>query len=124
MADRISARRGNANAFFVTLNAGLLAVAETLGLWTVSLLGIFLTAAWWFLLGSYRKLNRAKFNVIQQMEERLPVQPFKDEWAILKDEVVERELGKRKWLRKITDPLSRYAELSVVEQLVLLGFGV
>jgi len=50
MADRVSARRGLANTFFLTVNTGLAA------------------------LQSYRKLNAAKFKVINAIEPRLPLQ--------------------------------------------------
>jgi hypothetical protein len=53
-------------------------------------------------------LNAAKFDVINKLEERLPVAPFKDEWAIL-----DRKDG----------PLhKRYAALSFVEQTVPVAF--
>jgi hypothetical protein len=90
MADRVSARRAVANAFFLTVNTTLVAVV---GLRTVSpdstLLSIAVCAAgvavagcWWLLLRVYRRLNGAKFKVINQIEvEHLPVRPYTDEWA-------------------------------------------
>jgi hypothetical protein len=39
---------------------------------------------WWLLLRAYRRLNSAKFAVINQVEaEHLPVKPYTGEWANL-----------------------------------------
>lgn len=96
MADRISARRAVANSFFLTISAGLAGVLGTAKLqWYVAVAGIVVAATWWALLKSYRDLNRAKFQVIVAMEERLPVKVFGDEWAILKANPRRyRELGR------------------------------
>ena len=97
MADRVSARRATANAFFLTAQTALVAV---LGLatpsllkapwWTafaVSLAGVALSASWWLQLRGYRDLNAAKFTVINAIEEDLPVKVFTDEWAVLQNRV-------------------------------------
>lgn len=107
MADRISARRATANAFFLTAQTALVAViglaAPSLlraSWWTslaVSLAGVTLSASWWLQLRSYRDLNGAKFAVINAIEKVLPVKVFTDEWALL-----EAGLGavrKRKYLK-------------------------
>lgn len=92
MADRVSARRATANAFFLTVNTTLVAVvglrSDTGGSAllpvSVCLAGVAVAACWWFLLRNYRKLNEAKFVVINKIEaEHLPVKPFSDEWEIL-----------------------------------------
>ena len=111
MADRVSARRATANSFFVTVQSALVtAFAFSNGKqWPLAVAGIIVAAAWWLSLRSYRMLNAAKFAVINEMEERLPASPYKDEWAILK-----REDG----------PLhKRYAALSFVEQTVPVAFA-
>ena len=127
MADRVSARRATANSFFLTLQTGLAAVLGAFGvrgtegtpgdtdrfvLFLAAMAGVILAAAWWLLLRSYRTLNRAKFEVINQIETtHLPIQPFVDEWALLKED----DPVRRRWQ-------SRYAELSFTEQVVPLGF--
>lgn len=92
MADRTSARRAAANAFFLMVNTTLVAVVglrrETDGSAllpiSVCVAGIVVAACWWFLLRNYRRLNEAKFAVINQIEaNHLPVRPFLDEWAVL-----------------------------------------
>jgi hypothetical protein len=85
MADRISARRGVANSFFLTINTGLAALLGGSDLrWYVAVAGIVICVSWWALLKSYRDLNAAKFGVILAMEARLPAQIFGDEWERLK----------------------------------------
>jgi len=92
MADRVSARRAVANAFFLTVNTTLVAVvglrgaAASSALLTVSVCvaGIVVAGCWWFLLRNYRRLNEAKFAVINRIEaEHLPVKVFSEEWAML-----------------------------------------
>ena len=36
--------------------------------------------SWLLLIRSYRNLNKAKFKVISELEDRLPVAPFDREW--------------------------------------------
>jgi hypothetical protein len=74
---------------------------------------LVLAGTWWLLLRSYRKLNAAKFAVIGQMEEALPVKLFNEEWRHLKG-------GDPTIKRRFRD---RYAELALVEQLVPAVFA-
>lgn len=92
MADRMSARRAVANAFFLTVNTTLVAVvglrAEGCGsrlpYIAVCAAGVVVAVCWWFLLQNYRRLSEAKFVVINRIEdEHLPVKVFKDEWSEL-----------------------------------------
>lgn len=94
MADRVSARRATANAFFLTVNTTLVAVVglrseisgSSLLPVSVCVAGVAVAACWWFLLRNYRRLNEAKFVVINRIEaEHLPVQPFSDEWKVLSE---------------------------------------
>src|SRR5579884_3786403 len=98
MADRTSARRAGANTFFFTLHAALAAFVgvvsaarkppphatvpsfDAFGLVVVALAGVVLSMTWWVLLRYYRRLNRAKFVVINDMETALPAQPYTREW--------------------------------------------
>ena len=94
MADRISARRALTNTFFLTLNT---AVFTLIGVFVQNeqqaatwLLAFPLTAllgqcgAWFYLVRSYRQLNTAKYQVIGQLEERLPASPYwRAEWNAL-----------------------------------------
>ncbi|GAA0421063.1 membrane protein [Acrocarpospora corrugata] len=119
MADRVSARRGTANVFFLTLNTSVFTAVGVLGQnppdgpkvllivpWLV-LVGQCL--AWFWLLRSYRQLNSAKYAVVGAIEEQLPVSPYwRAEWAALGE-------GK--------DP-ARYWPLSHVEQWIPFFFAV
>jgi hypothetical protein len=120
MADRVSARRAGANAFFISVQS---AVVATLGflaarrppppdgvLLAVAGAGVLGAAVWFTLLRAYRLLNRAKFEVILELEKQLPAQIFTDEWAVLKQDPVKRWGG-------------RYVELGSVERLAPLLFA-
>jgi hypothetical protein len=113
MADRVSARRATANAFFLTVNTALLAYLSSGlddALRLVALAGIALSGTWWALLKSYRDLNAAKFGVITKMEKKLEAQIFDEEWKSLMEK---RREGWR----------GRYAEFGAVERLVPLIFA-
>jgi hypothetical protein len=123
MADRVSARRATANAFFLTINTALLAFVSSGSLkvlWLVALAGIALSGTWWILLKSYRDLNAAKFGVILEMETKLEARVYGDEWKVLKEDRPKEESPqenrpKRWW--------EGYAELGKVERFVPLVFA-
>ena len=129
LADRVSARRSTANAFFLTAESALITVVTfVLGKQKPELpvkaaviaVGVLLSAAWWLQLRSYRDLNRAKFDVLTSLEAQLPVRLFSDEQQSLKRDPVAGWRG-------------RYAELGTSERtipwlfalvwLLLLGIG-
>jgi hypothetical protein len=70
MADRVSARRMQANTFFLAVNTGLIAV-------------LVLCYGWWRIVGSYRQLSSGKHAVILEIETLLPAAPYAAEWAVL-----------------------------------------
>jgi len=88
-AENISTRRQTANSFFVTINTALIALISYIHLgnsgamtyyWLVSLSGIAISFMWYRLIRSYRDINSAKFQVLHQIEKRLPINPFDAEW--------------------------------------------
>lgn len=92
MADRVSARRAVANAFFLTVNTTLIAVVgltqpetdSTLRFVAVCTAGVAVSVCWLLLLRVYRRLNAAKFAVINKIEaDHMPVKPYTDEWSEL-----------------------------------------
>lgn len=94
MADRISARRGLTNTFFLTINtgiAGLIAALHsfptgTRAWWLAIPLVVILGQcyAWFYIVRSYRQLNGAKYRVVGALEEQLPASPFwRAEWWAL-----------------------------------------
>ncbi|MGI5324866.1 RipA family octameric membrane protein [Actinomadura nitritigenes] len=86
-ADRTSARRATANAFFLTVQTALaglaaaLPVAGACAATAVYLAALTLCGAWWIQLRTYRALSRARFAAISELEADLPVALFTDEWA-------------------------------------------
>ena len=128
MADRISARRGTANSYFLTINTGLVAlVGSTTLRWYVAAAGIVFSGTWWLLLKSYRRLNAAKFSVIIEMEQRLPKQLFGDEYRHYQEsgrkplptEPKVPDVGRRARIAAWTD---KYRELGEVERVVPIVF--
>ncbi|MBL7622670.1 hypothetical protein I7331_26155 [Frankia sp. AgB1.8] len=94
MADRISARRGLANTFYLTLNTAIFALIggawknlpkAPLDLLIAPLVVLVIQCMTWFwLVRSYRQLNAAKYLVVGALEERLPASPYwKAEWVAL-----------------------------------------
>jgi len=139
MADRTSARRAGANSFFLTLNTALAAVVGIVssarkpasqgdlpsygafGLVSTATAGIVLALAWWALLRYYRRLNAAKFDVINALEEQLPVRPYTNEWAILHPAPTSSEAKPSGWTRWWRREV-KHREASVVEQVVPFVF--
>lgn len=110
MSDRLSARRGLANSFFLSVESALVATVTLADkrTWPIAVAGIVVALAWFRLLRTYKTLNGAKFQVIHAIEARLPAQPFKDEWDILD------QPNQHLW--------TRYTALSTIEQVVPLVF--
>lgn len=87
MANSVSERRDNMNNLFVTLNLAILtAISFIWDAKTIVLLvaGIIVCIVWTLFLRNFRELNRAKFEVINEIELQLPVSAFKDEWTSVK----------------------------------------
>ena len=70
MADRLSARRMQANSFFLAVNAGLLTV-------------LVLCYGWWRIVRSHRPLSSGKHAVILELETVLPAAPYAAERVAL-----------------------------------------
>ena len=89
MADRISSRRQSTNSFFVSINTAIIALLSYTNIeytngssfyFLVPLAGVGLCFMWYKLLCSYKNLNAAKFEVIHEMEAKLPIAPYDSEW--------------------------------------------
>ena len=119
LADSISKQRATANRFYMLVLSGLAVLFSPflqrkngipLG-WLmigVGLFGIFLTAAWYVVIRSYRQLNTGKFKVLHKLEEKLAYPFFKREWELLNE-------GK---------DFKNYWKLTVVETFVPIIFGI
>jgi hypothetical protein len=90
MADKISDRRSAANTFFLTINTALLSAFGIANLTSQktspllfivgSIAAIVLSYSWYRLVRAYRDLNTAKFKVVHEIENNLPIRPFEAEW--------------------------------------------
>lgn len=87
--EAISSRRQTANSFFVTINTVLISFTsyfnfsehmEHNALLVVSLAGLAISFMWYRLIRSYKGLNTAKFKVIREIENHLPLKPYDAEW--------------------------------------------
>jgi hypothetical protein len=86
MADRMSAKRQTANSFYIGLFSafgGLYSLhdkASTLteSAWEVILpiLAVIWCVVWWFTIQRYRRINIAKWSVIERLEVKLADKPF------------------------------------------------
>jgi hypothetical protein len=94
MSNEISKRRHQTNSFYISLSSAIIAlfslITVKIGLNNtefISILPIFglVTCSIWFThIRSYKKLNSAKFKVINKIEKQLPCQGFSEEWDLLK----------------------------------------
>lgn len=93
MAVRISDRRQNANIVFMSINAVFVAVLGTLssklegygGLaWYVisCCAAMVLSCSWCIILTALRRLNMTKFEVVLEIENRLPIRPYQAEKTV------------------------------------------
>ncbi|MHA1125880.1 MAG: RipA family octameric membrane protein [Candidatus Heimdallarchaeota archaeon] len=108
MADRISARRATTNSFYLTANSflfvalGILMSNDLVVVVPIILIvGIFVSISWWLLIIYYKNLNSCKYQVINAIEEKLPVKGLYAEWQISK---------------KQNKPLKRNQGLTFIEQ--------
>jgi hypothetical protein len=87
-------RRNKSNEFFLGLNTAIIGVLGYLETKTLSdnssvififapFVGIAICYCWYQIIISIKKMNRAKFQVIHSIEEKLPLSLFKTEWEIL-----------------------------------------
>jgi hypothetical protein len=89
-AEKVSDRRAQANSWMLSVNSAIIALygylqadkmsvgaaQKVIWLWAIPAAGAIVCLAWATLLTSYRKLNRAKFAVLTQIEANLPISPF------------------------------------------------
>ena len=89
MADRISSRRQTAHSFFISLNTAIIALISYVKMngsdatsfyCLIAFSGMVLAFMWYRLIRSYRDLNSAKFEVVHEIEARLPISPYDAEW--------------------------------------------
>jgi hypothetical protein len=89
-SQHVSDKRQNSNNYLLTLNSSLVTLfvvfLSTFGhhRWNalIPAIGLIVCFIWYSLVDSYKHLNTAKFKVIHEMEEQLPVALFRHEWHV------------------------------------------
>ncbi len=99
-AEKVSDRRASNNKWMLSVNSAITSLygylsangdkAETTAVlvwqWAIPTAGILSCLAWIALLTSYRKLNTAKFKVLNDIEEGLPHRMYAKEYEYLKSD--------------------------------------
>jgi hypothetical protein len=92
--EKISDRRQHANNYFITINTALISliglfcqlkITENICLIKslIAIVGVVICAIFWCLIRSYKQLNTAKFKVLHEIENKLPLALYQYEWVIL-----------------------------------------
>lgn len=118
--ERISDRRSEANKFFITINTVLLSLGGIFlkifegnssmllsFLYILLLFGVMISIIFFFLINSYKQLNSGKFRIIHNLEKKLLLQLYTNEW---------KELDEGKNFRK-------YMPFSYIEIYIPIIFG-
>ena len=91
MANNISQRRDTTNNVFITLNLAIITAVssissiENISKFVILVFGTGICFLWFLLIKNFKTLNKIKFEIINEIEEKLPLQPFKDEWERLNE---------------------------------------
>ncbi len=98
MSDRVATKRAQSNRYYITIISGLLIVTATIikekALFSIkdyyihviiSVLGLAVCFLWYNTITSYKKLNEAKFKVIDELEKKLPYACYNSEWKFMKE---------------------------------------
>lgn len=86
-------RNSKSNDFFLGLNTAIIAAlgyleakdatSNSIIFLFAPFVGIAICYCWYQIISAYRQLNRAKFNVIHEVEKKLPISLFETEWELL-----------------------------------------
>lgn len=100
MSNEISKRRHQTNSFYISLSSAIIALFSLITvkigtnssefIFVLPIFGLITCFIWFTHLKSYKKLNSAKFKIINKIEEELPCQGFSDEWEILSKDSYKR----------------------------------
>lgn len=121
-AQHTSDKRQNANNYLLTLNSSLVTLFVVFHAsfgsqrWNalIPATGLIVCFIWWSLVDSYKDLNTAKFAVIHELEEQLPVALFRHEWFVCGH-------NRKKKDRTVED---MYVPLTHLERWVPVAFAV
>ena len=89
-AENVSARRVASSRYLLTLNIALVTLygiqseGSVQDYWAtlVPILGILVSVLWYQIIKSHSDLNAVKFQIINQLEEHLPVALYTHEWQL------------------------------------------
>jgi hypothetical protein len=98
-AEKVSDRRAQANSWMLSVNSAIVALygylqsdkmaigttQRAVWLWAIPTAGAIVCLAWGALLASYRELNRAKFEVLAELEDNFPLSPIARERQIYEE---------------------------------------
>lgn len=87
MANSNTEKRNNANNLFITINSALFAVITFA--WDyksilLSIIGIVVCVLWFNTIRSYKQLSSVKYDIVNEIEKKLPLAPFTYEWEKLR----------------------------------------
>lgn len=80
-------KRNNSNGLFITINTGLFAVITFTGdnkSFLLSMVGIVVCILWLNMIRSYQQLSSVKYDIVNEIEAKLPLAPFTHEWEKLR----------------------------------------
>ena len=86
MLERSTQRRIDTNTLFISINTAMITLyslfnkGNAQAVPVVALTGILFSLVWFSLLWAYNTVNKAKWRVVEKMEENLPCNPFHAEW--------------------------------------------
>lgn len=94
MANNISQRRDSMNNLMVTLNLALITAISIV--WDLKSIimccaGMVASLVWILFINYFKRINKAKYDVIIYLESKLPEKPFYEEWEMLKEDKKHRD---------------------------------
>lgn len=119
MADSVSKRRNTMNNLFATINTAIIA-AISVGKWSwesllLLIAGITLCLLWQKCIQNYKKLNSAKYQIINEIEKELTYSPFTEEWnQLVKDNQYKEETSLERILPVVFIVLYLIAILAII----------
>ena len=87
MADTTIDKRISSTNVYLTIETALIAVMSFVSSWIdyiIPVVGILVAVIWGFSIRSYRILSKAKYSVVNEIEEMLPLKPFSYEWELIR----------------------------------------
>ena len=83
MADTTIDKRINSSNVYMSIEVAIIAVISFVNNWwnyAIAGVGIIVAVVWFLSVRSYKALSKTKYDIINEVEEMLPVKPFKHEW--------------------------------------------